>query len=607
MINKLNNALLQASKNSGDLLIKAIIRAIKDTMMCQMCTLWGINHNNTVRDFRSASLIIRDLADGFYYPYHNDEDYVHELNNCFIEDVLTTIHNKRHIYCIYTLNECVKHLSYKALKEMDLNYFICIPIYRERQVVALLKLSYTKNKSFKDIEQLSVIISQVVSSCLSRHLLYEKQQILEDLICNYRDIENKKFQKIFEPVINRIFRRYFKYEGASVFLWDSYSNRFNLLVTTGLQEDINKNDIFYFEGEGLTGRVAIEKKAIIYDNLPDLERENNSLYLHKYKEITEHSGKTMLSVPIFRPSNPSKVFGIIRFTNKINSQSEQDNIRVVDYFNDVDVDLINNALHYLALNIDNYLAEEERNNFIAKFSHESKTPANAIRITAERIKRKLGDDRFMRLQFSHYLQSIIDYAELQMMQATTNLYVSKFNGKLPKSEIYTVRKYSIREVIEDSINIVRPFARDYGVQFDSIKVCDNFPESVLYIDKSAFITVFYNILNNAIKYTQRDTEFSVEFNAYETLENLIINIADYGIGVDEKDKEKIFLLGVRSDKAKKTNSEGYGIGLHVVQQILFDFGGTIQVKNCFYPTIFEIKLPNKLYNDKYLKSDKWNK
>ena len=75
--------------------------------------------------------------------------------------------------------------------------------------------------------------------------------------------------------------------------------------------------------------------------------------------------------------------------------------------------------------------------------------------------------------------------------------------------------------------------------------------------------------------------------------------------INEKDKDRIFLLGVRSENAQKTNSEGYGIGLHVVNQILRDFGGKISVKQCSNPTIFEIKLPHLLYSNNYLNSKEW--
>ena len=605
MIYQLCKTLLSAMECNGDSLIEETVIAIRSALSCDMCTLWSINHNNTNEkygEFMSASLLSRSLTAELAYPNSNkkDEDYVHGLQHCFIKQVLDEVQKKGSAYLECTIGECRLHLSYEILKAMGLTYFICIPITRSGQVVAFMKLAYIENPRIENIDSAASIINNAVASSLSRHLQYQKQQIINDLIQNYNRKNSIELKKILYPVIFEIFRKYFDYEGASVFIWDSYENHYNLIITTGLKDVVGIKDIYYNEGEGLTGKVAAEKHERIYDDLLKLEQSNDPEYLHKYKEDTNQHGKTMLVLPIFRPSNSENVFGIIRFTNKINKQSKKDGKNVIDFFNDMDVELIENALHYLALNIDNYLAEEERKDFISKLSHESKTPANAIKVTADRIQKKILDDRFMRLQFPHYLQSIIDYADLQMMQASTNLYISKSNRKKSKVGTYDVQSYSIVEIIKSSINIVRPFAREHEVMFSNIIIEEEFPNIFLRVDKGAFQIVFYNLLTNAIKYVRRDTEFRVAISAYQTSEFLIIHVADDGIGIQDKEKNRIFLLGVRSDKAKKTNSEGYGIGLHVVKQILTDFDCVIRVLNNENPTIFEIKIPRKLYSYKLI-------
>ena len=92
----------------------------------------------------------------------------------------------------------------------------------------------------------------------------------------------------------------------------------------------------------------------------------------------------------------------------------------------------------------------------------------------------------------------------------------------------------------------------------------------------------------------------------EMIINLLITSSSLGIEIEVGGiltffvQNRIFLLGVRSDKAKKTNSEGYGIGLHVVKQILTDFDCVIRVLNNENPTIFEIKIPRKLYSYKLI-------
>lgn len=598
-INRLRTNLLNALESEGNELISKTANAILDTLECDMCTLWAINHNtNTdsliIGNYDSASLIIRCLKENCTYPNHNSEDFVHELPNSFIEYVINVVkeNGKSFFSCDINDNDCKKHLSYNTLKKMRLTYIICIPIWDNYDINAFVKLAFIEKPSYNEpeIEVMTEIIGKVFASALSRYQIFQKQQIVEDLITNYS--KNKSTLKdVFYPVINRIFKKYFKYEGASVFIWDSFDNRYNLLCTTGLEQ--YEGVAYYENGEGLTSIPASEKNAKIYDDLEYLEKSRYPRYMHKYKEKTEHPGKTLLVVPILRPSNPDNVLGIIRFTNKINKQSVEEGASVIDHFNYSDIELIKNAFHYLALNVENYLAEEERKDFISKMSHEFKTPANAIRVTADRVLRKYksNNSMFMQKQFEHYIESIIDYSTLQIMQVTTNLFLNK-SGKNSKSK-FSIGNYPILDIIKESIDIIRPIARESEVHFEKILISTDFPNVTLKVDKEAFKMVFYNLLTNAIKY--HSDEFSVEFHAKETPEGLSIYVSDKGIGIAKGDTNKIFLLGVRSEMARRINSDGYGIGLYVVKLIINTFGGDIRVSNNQNPTTFEIKLPRKLY------------
>ncbi len=227
-------------------------------------------------------------------------------------------------------------------------------------------------------------------------------------------------------------------------------------------------------------------------------------------------------------------------------------------------------------------------------SHEFKTPATAIRVTAERTLRKIkeNDDTFFKYHFEHYMQSIIEYSDLQIIQVTTNLFMTRSNSSIRSK--FNVGRYSIISIIKESINIIRPIARDHGAMFDNIEISDDFPNKYLKVDMDAFKMVFYNLLSNAIKYRIPDRDFHVLLSAKDCREGLFIEIEDRGIGVTKGDEERIFLLGVRSKNASIMNAEGYGIGLHVVRLIIEAFGGEIKLTHHKNPTIFAIKLPRNL-------------
>ena len=596
---KLRDKLLSALESNGENLIGETVRAIQSTLDCDMCTLWTINHNNTdseIGKFASASLLMQCLSKGSLYSKSNREYYVHPLKGSFFEYVLkkTSENGNKIFQCDLNNERCEKHLFNDSLKRMGGSFLVCFPIKEDekKETYAFIKIAYKKQPSDTTIfdEEIANTINKAIVSAISHYHIYQKQQLLDELIKNFN--KNKLTLKdVFFPVIHRIIRHYFDYEGASVFIWNSFSNRYDLLVTEGMERfEVN----YYKNGEGWLDMIVSQKTNKIYDNWEELAK-NVSQYLPKYKENVIPHGITLLTIPILSPSNPDKVLGIVLFVNKINKFSKRTNDYVLDFFNDKDVDLIENAFHYLAMIVENHLSAEDRQDFITKMSHDFKTPTNAIRITAERALRKFkaNDSRFMQSQFEHYMQSIIDYTGMQIMQLTTNMFITK-----PKRNYrsgFNIGNYSIVSIIKESIDSIKSFARECNFLFNKIRIADDFPDIALMVDKNAFKTVFYNLLTNAIKYRVPDGDFQVLFSAKENLDYLIINVSDIGIGVALNDAERIFLLGIRGENARRTNAEGYGIGLYVIKQILEAFGGEIRLSNNQNPTTFEIKLPHTLY------------
>jgi signal transduction histidine kinase len=589
----LTNTLKKANKEMFDNLVDAIV----DTTNCSMCSLWSINNSTREKKenegtFQSISIISRNLKGEIY----DSDNVVLPLHGTFIEK---TIENKKPYYMGYRSD----HRLQDYIKKFNLNFFIGIPIpdfSNPIKTIAVLKLSYIDYQEIdqKEIELFANLIRSYISSSLNRNIELKKLEVMEYLVKNYQDKGTEKnIKNIFNPIIKTILRKYCDYEGASFFMWDSYVNQYKLISTTGIIETINENDyqnIYYQAGEGLTGKVAYEKKSIIYDKLND-EEQNVPEYKHKFIETTTHIGTTMLVVPIFRPSKKDEIIGILRFVNKKNPVNSD----VVDFFNDTDEEIISYVSKYLALIIDYFLAEEERNDFISKLSHEFSAPANAIRVTADRLLKLGNDETYIKRYFKSYVESIWYFAELQLQRTTTNLFVSKNRRNIPKFQKYNSSWTSIKDMISKSKIVVTPIAREEGLRFDNIQIDENFPSWLLFVDEFAFTSIFYNLLTNAMKYRNTNLDFYVTITGYETDENLIINVSDYGLGIEKKDKENIFLLGFRGENVTKRNANGLGIGLHVIKQIINDFGGEISVTNLKSPTKFEIKLPKYLLTDSY--------
>lgn len=593
ILSDIQAALLQPTTETGTNLIIELIQKIHNITDCSICSLWGINSNGANENhFRSASLIHRQVSENICYDFSCKEDFVHDMGRCFINDVIESINLNKSNYYECDVSGCTNHRSKKCIDSLHLCYFIGIPIFDHdnvSEISAILKLSYTTRPNINCWNDISTVVSSFLSLSLYRDHLLKKQSLLKLLMDNYRDNckNGKNIKVLFKPIINNILPLFCKCQGTSFFIWDSYQNRFNLLESTGIKNIIDNQTVFYQSGEGFTGLAGMCKKTLIYNNLE--KEKDNSDHKEKWIEETLDKGETMMIVPILSPSGDN-VIGLLRFVNKVNFANEN----YIDYFNDIDVDLISFASNYIALSIDYLLRETSQNDFITKLSHEFYTPALSIYKTADQIKRYRDDEEFMRTKFQSYIQDIIYYAEFQQWQATTNLYLSKNRLDLPFDKRYRLSNVLLKNIIAKSKSIAIPIARKVKVKFDNIIIDDNIPHLYMHVDETAFVTIFYNLLTNAIKYNDPNTQFYVNISAYETNEYIIVTVIDYGIGIDEMDVNKIFQIGYRGENVTSYNTNGFGVGLPVVKQIIEDFNGTINVTNFHSPTKFEIKFPKKI-------------
>lgn len=598
VVAEIKSKLFEASQHIDKNVLKESVKAIHSFLGCTECSLWSINHNSTReddgnKDFTSTSLIYREKTAS--YVFHKDTDYVHDLKDGLFKQVINTEKPDNSVF-VYSKEEVLEfgYRSLEFVKECGLTQFIVIPIYDNdntpHTVIALLEISYQKCDIGESVwKELSIIISPYFTTAMKRVSSDKKQSLMDDLIDCHRIHRNKEAEDLFKEIIHNVLLKACPSQGVSVFIWDNYQNCYFLAATTGLENTIDPVDVFYQIGEGRTGETGKTGKPHITD---DIKKEGFEEILGIYREKLKSPAQTAMFIPIKDPSREKKdVIGIFRMVNKTNVCND----KYVDFYNDSDVKLMVDAAEYLALIVANYQKEESQYDFIDKLTHEFTTPANAIWKTARRLYTHSADMDFISQNLSPYLKNIIDFADLQKRQASTNLFLSKNRRKQPFEVRYNTRPTTLWDVIKRSIDIVIPIARKYNVPFRNIYIGSKSDKRLtINIDKDAFISVFYNLFSNAIKYHDPDDKelFYIKISYWMEDNYLIITVEDNGIGIKVKDQHKIFEKGYRSESAIRINSSGYGIGLTVIKQIVEDFDGEIKITNFKNPTIFSIKIPN---------------
>ncbi len=106
---------------------------------------------------------------------------------------------------------------------------------------------------------------------------------------------------------------------------------------------------------------------------------------------------------------------------------------------------------------------------------------------------------------------------------------------------------------------------------------ESMPEEQVEADRELLEYAIYNLVTNAIKYSPSQTE--VRVSAARENGQLRLSVRDQGIGMDEKEVKQIFQRFYRTRRAVQSGETGTGIGLSIVEQIVTQHGGRIDVQS----------------------------
>ncbi len=123
-----------------------------------------------------------------------------------------------------------------------------------------------------------------------------------------------------------------------------------------------------------------------------------------------------------------------------------------------------------------------------------------------------------------------------------------------------------------------------------LMLSNSLPDIELIGDPSLLNIVWDNLLSNAIKYNK--TNGSIEISLEKRGESVFVTFEDTGIGMNNKDLERIFDRFYRADIARTRTVEGTGLGLSIVATIVKLHGGNITVNSKEKAgSVFIVELP----------------
>lgn len=222
--------------------------------------------------------------------------------------------------------------------------------------------------------------------------------------------------------------------------------------------------------------------------------------------------------------------------------------------------------------------ENFQREFINNVSHEIKTPFSSI----EGFAKLLKDKDLTEQEREEYTNIIIEESERVTNISTKMLKLSKLQNQ---NFISNKTEFNISEQIRKCIAVLEPKWREKNIEFHvSLK------EEIFLGDEDLIYQVWMNIIENAIKFSKENAAIDIKVSEKE--ENILVKIKDYGIGMTEEEKEKIFDRFYQIDKSHSQN--GAGLGLSIVKRILELSEGKIYVESeKGKGSIFFVELPKE--------------
>jgi two-component system phosphate regulon sensor histidine kinase PhoR len=223
-----------------------------------------------------------------------------------------------------------------------------------------------------------------------------------------------------------------------------------------------------------------------------------------------------------------------------------------------------------------------KSDFINNMTHEFKTPIATISLAVDSIDNPsiIGNEKEIR----YYTEIIREENKRMNTQVESVLRLSL----LDRHELeFNCIETDVHELIRRAVSKVGLLLKEKN---GIIKVETNAENPVCNVDPDHFTNALLNILDNAIKYTQKEPV--INLSTENTPAGLRVSIEDNGVGMSRETQQKIFDKFYRKSSGNIHDIKGFGLGLSYVKAVVEAFGGSIHAKSeQGKGSIFELNIP----------------
>ncbi len=212
--------------------------------------------------------------------------------------------------------------------------------------------------------------------------------------------------------------------------------------------------------------------------------------------------------------------------------------------------------------------EKRRREFVSNISHDLRSPLTSMKGFVQAII----DGTIPPEKQEHYLKIVLDESERLATLADNMVNINILDNNV---NALSLSEFDINDLIRKTI-----FNFETRVINKKINIRVTFEEKVSFVkaDYEKIQRVIYNLIDNAVKFTDVGGEIFLETKKYNN-KKIIVYVRDNGRGLSEEDRKRVFDRFYKADVSRGEDKKGSGIGLSIVKEFIMAHGEMITLKS----------------------------
>lgn len=233
--------------------------------------------------------------------------------------------------------------------------------------------------------------------------------------------------------------------------------------------------------------------------------------------------------------------------------------------NTIEIKELSNSINYLGETLS--VQDDIRRKYASNISHELRTPISTLKSHVEAILDGIWDASPEHLSI---LMTEINRLSTLVDDLKNSFNINKDTISLNKT------KFNLSDEIKNIITLFSP-----RLTRDNISIDQSIEENLnVYMDKDKLKQIMYNLIENSIKYLDKDGQISISLTKINK-DKVIIKVKDNGSGIKEDYLPFVFDRFYRTDESRSKDTGGTGLGLSIVKSIVRAHEGHIEVNSIY--------------------------